>query len=101
MVNDLARPDVRRALAAALRPPLPPTPFRHDPRVPPPGSVLRHGQGEDAVEVEVLRDGFRWRGKTYASLSRIAAEASGTAWNGFLYFNLARRRRRPPAWRRT
>jgi hypothetical protein len=98
---DLAPSAYRRALRAALdlsRTPRPP--FRHDARVPRPGTTLRHGSGPDAVEVLVTRTGFLWQGRSYDSLSRIAQEASGgTPWNGFLYFGLAVRERRPPPWR--
>jgi hypothetical protein len=33
-------------------------------------------------------DGFEFDGEIYRSLSAIAQEATGTKWNGFLFFNL-------------
>jgi hypothetical protein len=38
--------------------------------------------------VKVLEGGFEFRGKTHSSLSAIAREATGTSWNGLLFFHL-------------
>jgi hypothetical protein len=38
----------------------------------------------------VLADGFEYEGRKYKSLSAIAAEITGTRWNGFLFFGLNR-----------
>lgn len=59
-----------------------------DPRLPEAGTVLVREHGGFDHEVEVLEDGFRYRGRTYRSLSAIAREITGTAWNGFLFFGL-------------
>ena len=68
---------------------------QRDPRLPEPGTVLtRAHDGVDHL-VTVLDDGFEFRGQRYASLSKIAREISGTNWNGFLYFGLQRRTRKP------
>jgi len=45
--------------------------------------------------VTVLEDGFEFRGARYRSLSKIALEITGTRWNGFLFFRLKRRTRKP------
>jgi hypothetical protein len=37
---------------------------------------------EERHEGMVAADGFIWREKTYASLSMIAREITGTSWNG-------------------
>lgn len=39
-------------------------------------------------EVVVVSDGFLWNGKTYASLSIIAKQITGTSWNGPRFFGL-------------
>ena len=64
-----------------------------DPRLPPPGEVLRKEHGGEVHEVTVLDDGFEYRGATFKSLSRVAREITGAAWNGFLWFGLTERRR--------
>jgi hypothetical protein len=38
--------------------------------------------------VTVAQDGFIWREKTYASLSMIAREITGTNWNGPRFFGV-------------
>ncbi|MGQ0508043.1 MAG: DUF2924 domain-containing protein [Myxococcaceae bacterium] len=53
----------------------------------PPTSLEREHDGK-SIRVKVLEDGFEYRGKTYNSLSAIANEATGTTWNGFLFFRL-------------
>ena len=45
------------------------------------------------VSVKVLERGFEYDGMTYASLSAIAYRATGTRWNGFLFFGLKRSER--------
>lgn len=65
-------------------------PFRgsHDPRIPLPGTVLtREFQGKP-VRVTVLDQGFDWEGSIYRSLSAIAREIAGCAWNGYAFFGL-------------
>jgi hypothetical protein len=62
-----------------------------DPRIPAPGSVLEREHDGKTLRVKVLDDGFQFRGKTYRSLSAIAKEATGTTWNGLLFFGLIKR----------
>lgn len=45
------------------------------------GAVLR---------VTVLDEGFEYAGRVYRSLSAIAVEVTGTRWNGFTFFGLAK-----------
>lgn len=53
-----------------------------------PGTVLiRECRGE-RHEVTVVSDGFRWKDKTWSSLSTIAKAITGTAWNGPRFFGL-------------
>lgn len=59
-----------------------------DPRVPPPGTYLEREYKGRRVIVKVLPDGFEFEGEHYRSLSAVAQEATGTKWNGFLFFNL-------------
>jgi len=74
--------------------PTPPDIVR-DPRLPPVGTVLTKKHKADMHQVKVLADGFEWQGEKYASLSKIAFLISGTRWNGFLFFELAERKRTP------
>lgn len=63
----------------------------HDPRLPPPGTLLaREFQGRDVV-VKVLDKGFEYDDRRYKSLSAIAREITGSRWNGFLFFGIAGR----------
>lgn len=59
-----------------------------DPRLPQVGTLLVREYGVLAHEVEVLETGFKYAGRNYGSLSAIAKEITGTAWNGFLFFGL-------------
>lgn len=68
----------------------PATAFRkpRDARIPPVGTVLERDHGNGTVRVAVREDGFEFRGKTYRSLSAVAKAATGTVWNGLLFFKL-------------
>ena len=59
-----------------------------DPRLPAAGTLLKRSYGQQSVEVRVHEDGFEYNGKSYASLSAIALQVTGTRWNGFLFFGL-------------
>ena len=56
-------------------------------RLKPGTRLLREWRGE-AHEVEVLPQGFGWRGARYASLSEIAREITGARWSGPRFFGL-------------
>lgn len=85
--------EVRPAQASAEQPE--PSPEQadqppRDPRLPPPGTVLRREHKGEVHEVVVLRDGgFEHQGVRYKSLSAIAAKVTGTRWNGFGWFGLS------------
>jgi len=70
---------------------------RHDSRVPAVGTVLRREWKGRTVLVEVLESGFRYESRQYGSLSNIAAEVTGTRWNGFAFFGLMPKARRARA----
>ena len=58
------------------------------PAVAKPGTrLLREWQGI-THEVIVLEDGVRYRGESWASLSAVAREITGTRWSGPLFFGL-------------
>jgi hypothetical protein len=76
------------ALAAAVEV------HKRDPRLPAPGTVLRREHGGEVHEVTVLVDRFEYRGGSFRSLSAVARQITGTAWNGFLWFGLTERGRK-------
>jgi hypothetical protein len=81
----------RPAAPAATLAPTPATiaaPAGHDPRLPPPGSVITRKYKGRQIQVLVLADGFRFDGKAYASLSAVAKAVTGQHQNGFLFFKL-------------
>jgi len=63
----------------------------HDRRLPVIGTVLSRSYGHQTVVVKVLKDGFEYQGRCYSSLSAIARQATGTRWNGLLFFGLTKR----------
>jgi hypothetical protein len=63
-----------------------------DGRLPAPGTLLTRRVGDRQIVVKVLADGFQYQSRHYRSLSAIAREATGTRWNGLLFFGLAERR---------
>ncbi len=50
--------------------------------------LIREWQGQ-IYEVTVLGKGYRWQGRHYRSLSRIAQEITGTKWSGPRFFGLS------------
>ena len=66
-------------------------PIHPDPRRPLPGSVLSRAFRGQNIEVTVLEGGFEFRGQRYGSLSAIARAATGTRWNGLIFFGLGKR----------
>jgi Protein of unknown function (DUF2924) len=59
-----------------------------DARVPKPGSFLQREFKGQMVIVQVLADGFQYQDRHYKSLSAIARQVTGTAWNGYSFFRL-------------
>jgi hypothetical protein len=58
----------------------------------PGGRLLRDWNGVTHV-VEVIEDGYRWRGATWRSLSVIAREITGAHWSGPRFFGLHGKRK--------
>ncbi|MCG3173797.1 MAG: hypothetical protein GMKNLPBB_01999 [Myxococcota bacterium] len=83
----MTRPATTENEAPALLHPVEP----RDPRLPPPGAVLRRVFEGAAHEVTVCDEGFEYAGQRYKSLSAIAQHITGTRWNGFLFFGLKKR----------
>jgi hypothetical protein len=65
-------------------------PSRVSPTIKPGTRLIREWQGV-THEVIVLEKGVQYRGKTWASLSAVAREITGTRWSGPLFFGLKRR----------
>jgi len=51
--------------------------------------LAREYKGRDIV-VKVLDNGFEYENRRYKSLSAIAKEVTGSKWNGFVFFGIAR-----------
>ena len=64
---------------------------RREARLPVAGTVLRRVYRDRIVVVQVLSDGFEYEGQHYGSLSAVARAATGTRWNGLLFFGLIKR----------
>jgi hypothetical protein len=56
-------------------------------RIKPGSELVRTWKGR-SHRVMVMADGFAYGGKTYASLSEIASDITGTRWNGPRFFGL-------------
>lgn len=61
-----------------------------DARLPMPGSLIVKKYKGRTLVVKVLDDGFEYDGRRFTSLSAIAGEITGTRWNGFAFFGLAK-----------
>ncbi len=64
----------------------------HDPRLPMPGSVIVKEHRGQTIIVHALDEGFEYDGRRFSSLSAIAKEITGTKWNGFTFFGMAKGR---------
>ena len=62
-----------------------------DPRLPMPGTVLTREYKGRQVRATVLDKGFEFDGRVYRSLSAVASAATGSRWNGFLFFGLTKK----------
>jgi len=62
----------------------------YDSRLPMAGSVLVKKYKGRTIIVNVLSAGFEYDGQRYTSLTAIANEITGTKWNGFAFFGLAK-----------
>ena len=56
-------------------------------RVKPGTRLLREWKGE-THQVNVLDQGFSWKGNAYRSLTEVAKAITGTKWNGWVFFGL-------------
>ncbi|MCB2141482.1 DUF2924 domain-containing protein [bacterium] len=70
---------------------LPFKPAKRDERLPAPGTMLGRIYKGRRVEVEVLEEGFRFKGRNYPTLTAVAQEITGTHWNGYEFFGLRKR----------
>jgi hypothetical protein len=64
---------------------------QRDKRQPEPGSELTRIYKDRRIVVKVNASGFEFGGRQYASLSAVARAATGTQWNGLVFFGLAKR----------
>ena len=62
----------------------------HDTRLPMPGSIIVKEYRGRTILVHVLDGHFEYDGRRFDSLSAIARQITGTKWNGFLFFGLAK-----------
>ena len=60
-----------------------------DVRLPTTGTQITRSYKGRTLVVEVLADGFEFKGKRFPSLSAVAKAATGSHWNGFHFFGLA------------
>ena len=59
-----------------------------DSRLPPPGTFIERAFRGKVIRVQVEEEAFVWEEREYKSLSAIAREVTGKAWNGFVFFKL-------------
>jgi transposase len=65
-----------------------------DPRLPPAGTILTRRFKGAEYRVLITDEGFEYEGTVYSSLSRVAKVITGSHWNGFAFFRLAKPRQR-------
>jgi hypothetical protein len=63
-------------------------------RIKPGSHLIREWRGT-MHEVVVLSEGYLWNGSVHASLSTIARTITGTSWNGWTFFGVDRKARKP------
>lgn len=88
-IQDWSDDELRERTTAAIAWRPEPHPEPRDPRLPPPGSVLERRYGRRDYRVEVLEDGFRYRGRIYPTLIRVGRAFTGRSQNGFDLFGLS------------
>jgi hypothetical protein len=64
---------------------------QRDKRQPEPGSELTRIYRDRRIVVKVNASGFEYSGRQYSSLSAVARAATGTQWNGLVFFGVAKR----------
>ncbi len=68
-----------------------------DERIPPPGTVLTRVYRGQAYHVVIRDDGFEYDGQVFRSLSAVAKMITGSHWNGYAFFKIAKPKRRQEA----
>jgi hypothetical protein len=66
----------------------------HDARLPLAGSLLMKDYKGRTIIVRVLDHGFEYDGRKFTSLSAIAQDITGTKWNGWTFFGMAKKENR-------
>ena len=61
-----------------------------DSRLPGPGAQLTRCYKGQTIVVTVLENGFEFRGETLPTLTAVAKIVTGSHWNGFHFFGLAK-----------
>jgi hypothetical protein len=61
-----------------------------DRRLPMPGAVITREYQGRVISVLVLQDGFEYEGQIYRSLSAVAKAVTGSHWNGYGFFGIAK-----------
>jgi hypothetical protein len=68
---------------------------RHrDPRLPLPGTTITRRYKGRVLRVTVLERGFEFLGERHRSLTAVTRAATGSHWNGWLFFGLSTRKDR-------
>jgi len=62
-----------------------------DDRLPMPGVAITRDYKGRMIEVRILPNGFEYEGEVYRTLSAVAKAVTGTHWNGYHFFRLARK----------
>ena len=97
-LEQLAPDGFVRARTPAVAPQDAPSPAppraRRDPRLPAPGTVIAREYRGRQLRLTVLHDGYELDGNRYGSLTEAARAATGSHWNGRLFFGLTERKRR-------
>lgn len=65
-------------------------PKAHDARLPMAGTVITREYRGNLIRVTVLDRGFEHDGKVYRSLTALVREVTGSHWNGYHFFGLAK-----------
>jgi len=86
-------PPVATVAPVVAEEPVPPPP-RRDPRLPVPGTVIVRDYRGRQLRLTVLDDGYELDGVRYGSLTEAAKAATGSHWNGRLFWGLTDRKRK-------
>lgn len=67
-----------------------PAPALGDARLPVVGTILTRDYRGRTIQVTVLPQGFEFEGRVYKTLTAVAQVVTGSHWNGYLFFGLAK-----------